>query len=180
MVILERLPMRSVLWLAPAAGCFVWQKEKRESVAKVRGDVVSAGRWLWQERGAAGEAIRLARMGTFSCARGNAVEGTPVPCKLLGSFLPRSPFIVISSRLVSRSPELQLQERRGVFPLRSFVQVVLVAEERPDGTRSCRLRLRSRSHPDCCGCCGTVPLTHPCQTLPVLAAGEELGRGVRE
>lgn len=134
-----------------------------------------------QERGAAGEAIRLARMGTFSCARGNAVEGTPVPCKLLGSFLPRSPFIAISFRLVSRSPELQLQEkRRGVFPLRSFVQVVLVTEERPDGTRSCRLRLRGRSHPDCCGCCGTVPLTHPCQTLPVLAAGEELGRGVRE
>lgn len=33
--------MNSILWLAPGAGCFIWQKETRESVAKVRVDMVS-------------------------------------------------------------------------------------------------------------------------------------------
>lgn len=147
----------------------------------------------WQERAAAGERIRLARAGTFSCTLGNAVEGTPVPRKLLGSFLPRSPFIAVSSRLVFHSPKLQLQEKRkGGFLRRCFIHVVSVTEERPDGAifkslparwfydiRSCRLGLRSRSHPDRCACCGMVPLTRPCQTLAVQAAGEDLGRRVR-
>jgi len=40
-VILEMLLMNSILWLAPGAGCFTWQKEKGESVAKARVDTVS-------------------------------------------------------------------------------------------------------------------------------------------